>query len=151
MAPKTAKDYLFVGVQLLLFVAYAWRPNWLTFSRPAVLGNLGLLLAVVATLAGCAALLHLWKSFSPFPTPVAAGELITGGPFALARHPIYSSLLLAAFGYALYTGAGYRLLITAGLWLLFYYKSRYEEQRLAARYPGYAAYRQRVGRFSPWF
>jgi protein-S-isoprenylcysteine O-methyltransferase Ste14 len=151
VAALKSKDYFFVIVQFLLFLAYAWEPTWLTFRRSDTLGNLGLLLTVAAVLAGSAALLHLWKTFSPFPTPVAAGELITTGLFAVARHPIYTALLLAAFGYALYTGSGYRMLIGLALLVLFYFKSDYEEQRLAAHYPDYAAYRGKVGRFGPGF
>jgi protein-S-isoprenylcysteine O-methyltransferase Ste14 len=150
MAHKTSKDYLFVGIQFLLFLAYVWEPGWLTFSRSDTLGNLGLLLAVAATLAGCSALTQFWKTFSPFPTPVAEGELITTMLFSVARHPIYTALVVAAFGYALYTGSGYRMMVGLALLVLFYFKSDYEEERLAAHYPGYAAYRKKVGRFTPW-
>lgn len=151
MARKTSKDYLFVGIQFLLFLAYAWEPGWLTFSRSDTFGNLGLLLAVAAILAGCAALTLLWKTFSPFPTPVKEGELITTNLYALARHPIYTSLLLAAIGYAIYSGSGYRMVVGLALLVLFYFKSDYEEQQLLSHYPGYADYKKKVGRFGPWF
>lgn len=151
MAHKTPQDYLFVGLQFLLFLAYAWEPAWLTFNRPDTLGNLGLLLAVAAVLTGFGAFTFLWKKFSPFPTPVADGELITTGPFAYARHPIYTCLVIAALGYAFYTGSGYRMGAGLALLLLFYYKSRYEEQLLIARYPEYPEYQKKVGRFTPWF
>lgn len=151
MAQKTTKDYLFVGIQFLLFLAYAWEPAWLTFRRSDTLGNLGLLLAVVAILTGCAAFTLLWKTFSPFPTPVEEGELITDHLYAISRHPIYTSLLLAAFSYALYTGSGYRMVVSLALVVLFYFKSDYEEQQLSAHYPDYAEYKKKVGRFGPWF
>jgi protein-S-isoprenylcysteine O-methyltransferase Ste14 len=150
MARETTKDYLFVGIQLLIFAAYAWEPSWLTFSRSDTLGNLGMLLAVAAVISGCLVLTQLWKTFSPFPTPVVAGELITTGLFSVARHPIYTSLVLAAFGYGIYTGSGYRLLVGLALLVLFYFKSSYEEQLLITKYPAYTAYRERVGRFTPW-
>ena len=150
MVHKTIKDYLFVGLQLLLFMAYAWEPAWLAFNRAEILGNLGLLLALVSVIAGCLVLTQLWKIFSPFPTPVVTGELITTGLFSVARHPIYTSLVFAAFGYGLYTGSGYRLLIGLALLVLFYFKSSYEEQLLTIKYPEYTAYRDKVGRFTPW-
>ena len=150
MARETTKDYIFVGIQLLLFVAYAWEPALLAFNRSKALGNLGLVLAVVSVIAGCLVLTQLWKTFSPFPTPVVAGELITTGLFSVARHPIYTSLVLAAFGYGLYTGSGYRLLVGLTLLVLFYFKSSYEEQLLSTKYPEYTAYRDKVGRFMPW-
>ena len=150
MAQKTTNDYLFVGVQLMLFTAYALTPDWLTFNRSDVLGNLGLLLAVAAALTAFSAFALLWKTFSPFPTPVAGGELVTTGLYALARHPIYTCLLLAAFGFAYYTGSGYRMLVGLALLVLLYFKSKYEEKQLIAHYPEYPAYRQKVGRFLPW-
>ncbi|WP_020569368.1 methyltransferase family protein [Neolewinella persica] len=150
MAQKTTQDYLFVGIQLILFMAYALEPDLLTFGRSDTLGNLGLLLAVIAVLTGFGAFTFLWKKFSPFPTPVAGGELITVGPFAYARHPIYTCLVAAAFGYAFYTGSGYRMVVGLALLVLFYFKSSYEEKLLEAQYPAYSAYRKRVGRFTPW-
>ena len=149
MAASRTKDYLFVGIQFLLFGAYAWDYAALGFSRPTALGYFGLFLALSGVCTGVLALLQLNTNLSPFPTPVANGELVTTGVFAFARHPIYASLLMAAFGYALYVGSGYRLLVGLALLVLFYFKSSYEEGLLEARYSGYAEYRKRVGRFSP--
>ncbi len=148
---NTTKDYLFVGIQFMLFLGYALTPRILNFQLPKVVAYVGLLLAISGLCTGVLALLQLRSSFSPFPTPVANGELVSNGLFRLSRHPIYSSILLGAFGFSLYTGSGYRLLIGLGLLLLFYFKSRYEEQLLSQKYAGYADYKKRVGRFSPWW
>jgi len=150
MPVKTTKDYLFVGIQFGLFMAYALPLRTAGFTRPDVLGYLGLLFAVSGVCTGVLALIQLNTSLSPFPTPLANGKLVTTGVFALARHPIYTSLLMAAFGYALYLGSGYRMLIGLALLVLFYFKSFYEERLLHERYPEYADYRVRVGRFVRW-
>lgn len=147
MAASKTKDYLFVGIQFLLFGAYALNVSALGFSRPSVLGYVGLFLALSGLCTGALALLQMKTSFSPFPTPTTDGALVTSGMFALARHPIYTSILLGAFGFALYSGSGYRMLIGGALLVLFHFKSSYEEGLLSARYPGYAAYQKRVGRF----
>jgi protein-S-isoprenylcysteine O-methyltransferase Ste14 len=147
MSASKTNDYIFVGIQLLLFAAYVLEFPILNYSRPAWLGYLGLLLSVGGVCTGVLALLQMKTSFSPFPTPTAAGELVTSGMFAWARHPIYTSILLGAFGFALYAGSGYRVLIGLTLLTLFYFKSSYEEQLLTNRYPGYAAYKKEVGRF----
>ncbi len=147
--PSNAKDYFFVGIQFLLFGAYALEFPALGFSWPPVFGYVGLFLAFSGVCTGVLALIQLNTNLSPFPTPVANGELVTTGVFAFARHPIYASLLMAAFGYGLYLGSGYRLLIGLALLVLFYFKSSYEERLLSARYPDYAEYRKRVGRFFP--
>lgn len=146
----TSKDYLFVGLQFLLFGAYALNPAVLSFGRPEVIGYPGLLVAIAGVCTGVLALLQLSNSFSPFPTPVAHGQLVTTGMFRLARHPIYTSLLMGAFGYALYSGSGYRLLVGLALLILFYFKSSYEEQLLRRRFPDYADYQKVVGRFLRW-
>ncbi|MFT4685053.1 MAG: protein-S-isoprenylcysteine O-methyltransferase Ste14 [Neolewinella sp.] len=150
MSASKTKDYLFVGIQLLLFVAYAFEFPALSFSRPDIFGYLGLLLSVGGLCTGVLALFQMKTSFSPFPTPITAGELVITGMFGWARHPIYSSILLGAFGFALYTGSGYRVLIGFSLGVLFYFKSSYEEQLLSARYPGYQDYQKEVGRFFRW-
>ncbi|MEM9928468.1 MAG: isoprenylcysteine carboxylmethyltransferase family protein [Bacteroidota bacterium] len=151
MAQKTTKDYLYVGIQFVLFLAFAWSPPFLGFARGEMIGYLGLLIGAVAAIGGLASIFLLRSALSPFPTPVSGGVLVTTGLYAYARHPIYTSVLLAAFGYGVYSGSGYRLLIGLALLVLFYFKSAYEEERLKAQYPDYPAYRQKVGRFSPWF
>jgi len=143
----TLKDYLFVGAQFLLFAAYALRRPALAFSAPDPVRYAGLAATIFAMIAGVLALLQLSKNLSPFPTPVRDGELVTTGMFAYARHPIYAVLLLAAFGFGLYTSSGYRLLIGLVLLVLFYFKSSYEEALLGERYVGYGAYREKVRRF----
>lgn len=145
--PTTTRDYVFVILQFLLFLAYVPDFAALSFSRPDILGYVGLGVAVTGLCTGVLALLQMKRSFSPFPTPVEAGELVTTGMFALARHPIYSSILLGAFGYGLYTGSGYRFFIGLCLFVLFNYKARYEEGHLMAKYVGYLDYMGRVGRF----
>ena len=102
---------------------------------------------VLATLA----MIQIRTSFSPFPSPVEHGQLISNGAFSIARHPIYTGILLAAFGYAFYTPFGDKLGWSVLLLLLFYFKSRYEEQLLSEKYAGYTDYKKRVGRFTPWF
>jgi len=143
------RDYLFVITQFLLFLAYVFDVTALDFTLPEVLGYFGLFLALAGLCTCGLALLQLNKNLSPFPTPVKAGELVTNGVYAYARHPIYSGILLFGLGYGLYLGSGYKLLITAALLVLFYIKSSYEERLLAERYKGYTAYRLRVGRFGP--
>lgn len=144
------RDYLFVGIQFLLFFAYACDLPAIGFSRPALLGYAGLLLALTGLCTGVLALLQMKRSFSPFPTPTTDGELITNGLFAFARHPIYTSILFGAFGFALYSGSTYRLAIGLCLLLLFNFKAAYEEDKLAQKFPPYLNYKKRVGRFTPW-
>jgi protein-S-isoprenylcysteine O-methyltransferase Ste14 len=65
------------------------------------------------------------------------------------RHPIYTGLLLTALGLSLEAGVIPHIFIWAGLVALLVYKSNWEEELLAKRYPDYADYKARTGRFFP--
>ncbi|MGC1630556.1 MAG: DUF1295 domain-containing protein, partial [Gelidibacter sp.] len=100
---KPIKDYIFVSIQLVLFVAYILPlqvfhlhlPEWLCYS--------GLVFFVLAVILGILALLQLNTNLSPFPSAVSSGKLITTGAFGRSRHPIYTALIFSGLGYAIYT------------------------------------------------
>ena len=78
-------------------------------------------------------------------------ELVTGGPFAHVRHPIYTALGLFLVGLAIATGNAARLLIglpvyAIGTWLRIAEEERLLRAMFGARYDDYAA---RVKRFVP--
>jgi protein-S-isoprenylcysteine O-methyltransferase Ste14 len=83
------------------------------------------------------------------PVPKEGAPLRTTGLYALVRHPIYSGLLLAAFGLALRGDSVWHILIFIALVVLLSLKSRWEERMLAAVHPEYARYAATVGRFVP--
>lgn len=84
----------------------------------------------------------LGRSLTVFPKPVEAG-LVTRGPFAVVRHPIYTGGLVLFSGYALLTSVP-ALALTAALAVLWAGKLRVEERLLAAVYDGYPAYCERI-------
>jgi protein-S-isoprenylcysteine O-methyltransferase Ste14 len=92
----------------------------------------------------------LGKSFTPFPQPVDDGTLMTGGAYSLARHPIYTSLILFAAGWAILWQSIEGAVLAALLFVFFDLKSRQEESWLEKKYPDYPAYRLRVKRFIPF-
>lgn len=92
----------------------------------------------------------LGPSLTPMPDPRAGGELVTRGPYRLARHPIYGGAIVFFAGLSLVFNP-YGLVAVLALAVLWRIKSRYEELLLEERYPAYAEYRRRVrGRFLPW-
>jgi protein-S-isoprenylcysteine O-methyltransferase Ste14 len=116
-------------------------------SRPnsAVLHVGGLVIALAGALLFAWAYRTMGRSFTPFPRPLASGELVVSGPFRLVRHPVYGGLLLLSTGVSLAIGpAG--LVGTALLAALWWRKSAFEERLLAERYDGYESYRGRVRR-----
>lgn len=149
---KEKLDYVYVGIQLLLFVAYVFPAFHFGFGVISPLPYLGGVFVLVGAICMILAFIQLNTTLSPFPTPKENNVLITDGIFSLMRHPIYTGILLFFGGYALVQGSTYKATITLFLWILFYYKSSYEETKLIARYTEvYLDYRKKTGRFFPKF
>ena len=130
----------FVLMAVILVAALAppaWPDGtwWLRLVFGALLIAAGLTFAIKARKA-------LGRAFTPFPKPIPTG-LVTSGPFAVVRHPIYTGLLAAFCGYALLTSIA-ALAVTGVLLVLWLGKSSVEERLLGEAYPDYAAYTARV-------
>lgn len=123
----------------------------MTILFPVFLFWLGVGLFVLGALITIVAVFQLNVNLSPFPSPLPGSKLIETGVYKFVRHPIYTGLILAFFGYAIISDSGYKLLISTTLFLLFYFKTRYEENMLLAKFPTYLEYKNRTGRFFPWF
>ena len=124
-------------------------PPWpAALSGPAT--TCGLVLLVAGGLISVAAAVGLGRNLTPLPHPRNDCQLVETGLYGWVRHPIYCGLILAGFGWALFV-QGWLTLAWAGLLLLFFdIKSRREEAWLMARFPSYAAYRQRVRKLIPY-
>jgi protein-S-isoprenylcysteine O-methyltransferase Ste14 len=149
----TRGEWYFV-VQLLLFALILLaplapgQPGWPSaLSWPA--RALGLLLGLAGLALAAAGLLGLGSNLSVLPHPKDDAELVQGGVYGLARHPIYGGLIVGAVGWALLTNSLLALGLALVLLLFFEIKSRREERQLLARFPAYAAYRRRVRKFFP--
>ena len=145
------KNYIFVGIQLVLFIAFIIEIDTLKFNRLDVFQPVFLVLSGLGFLFILTALLQLNTNLSPFPKPKNNATLITSGVYKYVRHPIYSGILFTLFFLALYFNSFYKLGIVLLLVLLFRYKSNYEEEQLCLKYPNYRDYRQNTGRFFPKF
>lgn len=141
------KDYLFVGIQLLLFAAYILPIHLVPMNLPEWLRYSGLIIVGLGVVLGLVALLQINRKLSPFPTPVANSTLITNGAFAIARHPIYTALISSGLGYAIFSESSYKILIIVWLSILFYFKSKYEERLLSQKFTAYQDYRKNTRRF----
>ena len=129
-----------------LLAAGRWAPQLTQPAANPVLRTGGWILGSAALLFAIRPLWYLRKSFSIEPV---ARELVTTGPYAFARHPIYTTYLFAYLGLWISTP---RPAVTAVLLLWFgllLRRIRLEEAVLQSVYPEYAVYRQRVGMFWP--
>ena len=89
------------------------------------------------------------RSFHAAADPTA-GELVTAGPYAFFRHPIYTAVCLfclaGALSYRTPAAFGWLVLELAGA----IGRMLCEETLLRARYPEYASYASRTARMVPF-
>lgn len=112
--------------------------------------------AALVTAAGLGftvwARIHLGRNWSGTVTIKQGHELITTGPYALVRHPIYTGLLLAFAGTACARGEwrGVLAVLIAGaaLWRKLRVEERWMEEQFAGRYEDY---RRRVPALVPFW
>ncbi|GAB4400421.1 MAG: hypothetical protein OHK0048_15470 [Rhodoferax sp.] len=131
---------------LALLGAAAWRALSADGGRRAA--ALGLLLA--------SALLGFWTlahnrpgNFNIRPQPRAGGRLVTGGPYAWVRHPMYSAVLLLAAGLAVAVGQSWAVVAWLALGAVLLAKARIEERCMSALHPHYATHFAGIRRFIP--
>ena len=146
-----------LAAQLALIFAIAqapafdpWRPA-MASSTAILLALVGSALSTIGVAIAVAAALELMRrrSFSALPEPPPDGGLVETGLYARVRHPIYSGIALGGLGWAIARGSPLALAADIALVAILYLKAAREEALLAARYPGYAAYRARTKRLIP--
>ena len=113
---------------------------------------LGLLLMVVGCIVNLLGRLRLGRNWANQVTVYEDQTLVTGGVFGVVRHPLYASLIWMFYGAGLIYLNYAALLATTVIFVpAMYFRAKQEEKLLAAQFPEYAAYRQRVGMFVPKF
>lgn len=144
-----------IAVQSLAFFATAFG------AGSAMLDPLSTLAlgeaVVIALLMAAAVALFVWASrtmgrnWSVVARTRSDHELVTTGPFAHVRHPIYSAMGLLLLALAIGLGNEWRLVVTLPLYALGTWLRIAEEEKLlrAAFGPAYDAYAARVKRFVP--
>lgn len=145
-----------VVAQFLLFaiIAAAGLRDLVGHGSATPWGPVVSAIGIVAIVVGCGVagrgIWDLRSSLSPFPRPIPGAAVVESGAYRLIRHPIYSGLVLGAFGWGLVTGSILAIGAAGLLFLLLAAKSRREEAWLVAVHPEYGAYQQRTKRLIPW-
>jgi protein-S-isoprenylcysteine O-methyltransferase Ste14 len=133
-----------LAAQLLLIAALllpAWpAPAAFGLSWPLALRLAGAALVLLALVGAARSLLRLGSSLTPLPEPMPGAALVTEGPYAHCRHPLYRQILLGAAGLALLQGSLLHLALLLALAALLGGKARREERSLLALHPSYGAY-----------
>ena len=112
---------------------------------------IGAAIAAAGFLFSASARQHLGNNWSQAVTVKKDHQLITTGPYALVRHPIYTGLLTAIAGNAIALGEWRGVLATALVFAVLLAKLRLEEQWMRAQFgEAYDAYSQRVRALVPF-
>jgi protein-S-isoprenylcysteine O-methyltransferase Ste14 len=108
------------------------------------------ILTMVPVLAGLlgAVIVLIWlgRQFSIMPE---ARSLVTSGPYAIVRHPLYLCEQIAFFGLALQHVQPWAFIIFLAQAALQFVRIIYEERVLTAAFPEYEAYSRRTARLIP--
>lgn len=147
---KRGGQWVVAQIPLLVLAAIAPRigPPWPRgIAAPARVGG------SLLVLAGAYFLLRgfrdLGRNLTPFPRPKEDGQLVRDGIYGVVRHPIYTGLIGASWGWALVSLNTTRLLVALALALFFDAKARREEVWLGERYADYADYQSQVNKLIP--
>jgi protein-S-isoprenylcysteine O-methyltransferase Ste14 len=94
---------------------------------------------------------HLGSNWSRSVTVKQDHELITSGPYALVRHPIYTGILLGFLGTSVAEGQVRSLIAFLLVAVILWAKLRLEEQWMRSEFgETYEAYAQRVHGLVPF-
>ena len=129
----------FVG--LLVLPAIGHRLRWSELSPGAALaGN-------VLVLLGWLGIFFVFKenSFSSATIELASDQrVISTGPYAWMRHPMYAAALVMLLGIPIALGSSWGVLIVVAMLPVLIWRLLDEERFLVRNLPGYAEYQRRV-------
>ena len=139
------KGKILVTIQFTCLILLALATNWLTLPWWVYI-----MLALSGFLAFWAMAVMRLGNFNVVPTPVDKGVLVTGGPYKVIRHPMYTSIFI--FASALLAGQFdyIKLIISIVLVAGLVFKMLFEESLLRNHHPGYEAYMAKTKRVIPF-
>jgi protein-S-isoprenylcysteine O-methyltransferase Ste14 len=120
------------------------------FAPPPVINWIAAALTVIGIAFAIWARVCLGRNWSPRPAVKEQPELVTSGPYAYVRHPIYSGVMLAALGAAL-TGYLFGIVSFAFVCVIFLSRIRQEETIMRSLFPhDYPEYQTRTKKLIPF-
>jgi protein-S-isoprenylcysteine O-methyltransferase Ste14 len=150
---RVLRSLMFLVAIALLCVPHIPLPLLYRRFLPVGLASFytGAAIAVAGLVFAVWARRHLGANWSRSVTIKQNHELITTGPYALVRHPIYTGLLTAFLGTAIATTQLRGLIAFALVAIALLYKLRLEEQWMRSQFGDtYASYSRRVAALVPY-
>src|SRR5581483_3046867 len=138
------------GVILILLIFQAGGFRRYEFIPSEAMRIAGLILMMLGFAFAIWARIHLGRNWGMPMSRKQEPELVTSGPYALVRHPIYSGILLAVLGTALAEGL-FLSIFFIFLFIYFLYSAKKEEKIMTELFPGqYPAYKRRTTMLIPF-
>ena len=137
---------------VLLWALLRTRTGAVAVPDPAatVLAALGTALVVLGAAVNVAGRGRLAAGWANHVKVYTDHVLVTEGVFGVVRHPLYASLIWMGLGAAIEFANPLAAAAVAFLFIpMMVFRARQEERALEERFPGYAAYRRRVGMLFP--
>jgi protein-S-isoprenylcysteine O-methyltransferase Ste14 len=128
----------------LLIAVIGYLPH--TIEIPMFARLTALALTIIGSLASVYVLLFLGRAFSIMPE---ARTLVTTGPYAVVRNPLYLAEEIAVIGFIILNLSLWSIMLGIAHWLLQLRRMVNEERVLRATFPDYAAYAAAVPRVVP--
>lgn len=145
-----------VATLLLAFVFRRGRGHSIFSGRMSLFTPAPALAWTAAALTAIGIAFAIWarlilgRNWSPSPAVKEQHELVRSGPYSYVRHPIYTGLLLSAFGTAL-TGTVFGAIVFVAAAAVFLSRIPREERIMLELFPEtYPAYRARTRRLVPF-
>jgi protein-S-isoprenylcysteine O-methyltransferase Ste14 len=142
-------DFLVFVPFILVFVLAAlpsrfgrYQGNALSVAAGSVVAGGGLACYLVSHL-------YLRGSWSISASVKEGQQLVTSGPYARVRHPMYSSMVIITLGSGLLIDNYFIILAAVPAAAVYYWRALVEEGLLVEELPGYAEYAQKTRRFLP--
>ena len=121
-----------------------------TGSSRIVLGSIGVFLCVSGMALAILARVYIGRNWGMPMSRREDPKLVTTGPYAFVRHPIYTGMLLAVLGTVLVSGIPW-LITLVFICAYFVYSAKTEEKHMLQQFPKeYPEYRKRVKALIPF-
>jgi protein-S-isoprenylcysteine O-methyltransferase Ste14 len=141
-----AMSYYFLLYGIVDSLPALFRENLLPprFQGSAAVG--GLILGIIGHSVAIWAMVHLGRSFAVL---VSVRKIVSSGPYAYVRHPIYLGYAIDLCGLLLATSSIAMLTLAAGWVVLLIIRARIEEEMLSEADEGYRQYVTRTSFLFP--
>jgi len=138
-----------VAGQFLLFAALIALSLRYPGTGPVACRGAGVGALIAAASIAVAGAKVLGRNLTPFPKPADHAKLVQHGIYARIRHPLYTAVILAGFGWALLWLSWPAAVVAVALIPFLHAKSCREEGLLHRKFPDYREYETRTNRFIP--